>query len=397
MRLAHLADLHLGFRQFHRQTPQGTNQREEDVAAAFRVAMDDVIAARPDLVLLAGDLFHSVRPTNPAILTSFDQVRRLRAALPRAPIVVIGGNHDTPRSVETGAILKLFEAVGQISVIIQGEEWLDFPELDLALFCVPHSGLFREPRPAFVPVGGRGRNVLMLHGEVMGIIAGDRSWVEYGGALVDPAELNADRWSYVALGHYHVARPLPGAPNAWYSGSLEYVSPNPWGELRDEAALGRAGRKGWLLVELGRETRVEFRPIPLARRLIDLPAVHGAGLAPAELDQAMLARVTAVEGGIDGQIVRQVLHDVPRAVARDLGHTQIREFKSRALHYHLDVRRPQPVRETGVGAPGRRQTLLELVTDYLGRRPLDAAVDRERLIALARGYLEQVEARASEG
>ena len=71
MRLAHLADLHLGFRQFHRQTPQGTNQREEDVAAAFRVALDDVIAARPDLVLLAGDLFHSVRPTNPAILTSF--------------------------------------------------------------------------------------------------------------------------------------------------------------------------------------------------------------------------------------------------------------------------------------------------------------------------------------
>lgn len=397
MRLAHLADLHLGFRQFNRQTPQGTNQREDDVAAAFRAALDDVIATRPDLVLLAGDLFHSVRPTNPAILTSFEQLRRLRAALPHTPIVVIGGNHDTPRSVETGAILRLFEAVERISVIVHGVERLDFPELDLALLCVPHAALFRQPRAVFVPESGRAHNVLMLHGEVMGIIAGDRSWVEYGGALVDPADLHPEQWSYVALGHYHVARALPGAPNAWYAGSLEYVSPNPWGELRDEAALGREGQKGWLLVEVARETSVEFRPIPLARRLIDLPAIHGAGLAPAELDQAIQARATEVEGGIAGHVVRQVLWDVPRAVARDLAHVRIREFKSRALHYHLDIRRPEPARQVGVGAPGARQTLIELVTEYLGRRPLDATVDRKGLIGLARGYLERVEARVGEG
>ena len=101
MRLAHLADVHLGFRQYHRQTPQGINQREADVAQAFRRAVGDVIAARPDVVIVAGDLFHSVRPVNAAILESFSQFRRLREGLPEAPIVLIGGNHDTPRSVET--------------------------------------------------------------------------------------------------------------------------------------------------------------------------------------------------------------------------------------------------------------------------------------------------------
>ena len=36
MKLAHIADPHLGARQYHRQTPNGINQREADVAQAFR-------------------------------------------------------------------------------------------------------------------------------------------------------------------------------------------------------------------------------------------------------------------------------------------------------------------------------------------------------------------------
>ena len=43
MRLAHLADVHLGFRQYHRLNAQGINQREADVAAAFRTAIEQVI------------------------------------------------------------------------------------------------------------------------------------------------------------------------------------------------------------------------------------------------------------------------------------------------------------------------------------------------------------------
>src|SRR3989441_5792450 len=89
MKLAHLADLHLGFRQFDRQTPRGGNQREADVAEVFRRAVDDLLVQRPDLIVIAGDVFHSVRPTNPAILFLFQQLHRLRAGLADAPIVVI--------------------------------------------------------------------------------------------------------------------------------------------------------------------------------------------------------------------------------------------------------------------------------------------------------------------
>ena len=45
MKLAHIADSHLGIRQYHRQTSGGINQREADVAAAFKRAIDRTIAA----------------------------------------------------------------------------------------------------------------------------------------------------------------------------------------------------------------------------------------------------------------------------------------------------------------------------------------------------------------
>ena len=112
MRLVHLADIHLGFRQYQRQTPAGINQREADVATSMRRVIDKVIELKPDLVLIAGDVFHAVRPPNPAILHAFIQFSRLRANLPDARIVMVAGNHDTPRTAETGCILKLFAPLG---------------------------------------------------------------------------------------------------------------------------------------------------------------------------------------------------------------------------------------------------------------------------------------------
>ena len=102
MKIAHLADLHLGYRAYHRITSRGINQREADVAEAFRRAVAHVVELRPDLVVVAGDVFHTVRPTNQAILHAFLQFSKLRRELPAAVIVLVAGNHDIPRTAETG-------------------------------------------------------------------------------------------------------------------------------------------------------------------------------------------------------------------------------------------------------------------------------------------------------
>ncbi len=386
MKLAHLADPHLGVRQYHRQTAAGINQREADVANAFRAAVDGVIEVRPDAVLVAGDLFHSVRPTNAAIVFAFRQFQRLREALPAAPIILIAGNHDTPRSTETGSILRLFAEVG-VDVAVDEARRFVYPALELSVLAVPHAALLAEERPSLRPEGGARRQVLLIHGEVEGVIPGDRAALEYGGAPLLRAELGFEFWNYVALGHYHVRHRV--APHAWYAGALDYVSSNLWGELADEARLG-VSAKGWLLVDVDSGT-VESRPVPAARRVLDLEPIRAEGMEAAAIDSAIAARLGAVPGGIADQILRLRVYDVPRHVARSLDHTAVRAWKAAALHLNLDLRRPEVHRTVGVGAPGQRQTLPELVRTYLERRPLPAEIDRVLFVHTGGELMDAVE------
>jgi exonuclease SbcD len=386
VRLAHLADPHLGVRQYHRQTSSGINQREADVARAFRLAVDGVIAARPDAVVVAGDLFHSVRPTNAAIVFAFKQFQRLREALPDAPIVLVAGNHDTPRSAETGSILRLFEELG-VDVAVDEARRLEYPALDLSVLAVPHQALVGQERPELRPQGGARRQLMVLHGEIEGVLPTQRHTVEYGGALVGLRDLAVEEWSYIALGHYHVQHEV--APHTWYSGSLEYVGTNIWGELTDEAEQGIRG-KGWLLADLDRGT-VAREPVPASRPIIDFEPIRGDGLGAEALDKLIQERLHAVPGGVADRIVRLRVYDVPRHVARELDHAAIREWKAEALHFHLDIRRPEVQRTVGVGAPGRRQTLPDLVRDYLRGRPLPAELDREEFVRLGGDLMDAVE------
>jgi DNA repair exonuclease SbcCD nuclease subunit len=384
MKLAHFADLHLGFRQFDRQTPKGANQREADVALAFSRAVDDLLEQRPDLVVFAGDIFHSVRPTNPAILFLFQQLQRIRVGLPDAPVVLLAGTHDTPRTVETGSILRLYEAVGA-EVVIDTPRRLVFPKLDCAVLAVPHQALMSAERPALRPErGGPTLNVLLTHFQFQAL-GEARGTMEYGGALLGPDDLAAAQWDYVALGHFHVAHEV--FPNAWYAGALEYLPPNPWGQLQDEMERGRVG-KGYLLVDLP-GARVHFRPVALARRHVELEAIHGAGLTAKQLDEKIAEAVRTARPAIDGNVVRLLVWDVARATAHDLDHQAIRGYKARALHFQLDVRRPEERYHVGVGAPARRQTLPETVRDFLSRRLLDADVPRDEFVETGVAYVEQ--------
>jgi len=392
VKLAHIADSHLGIRQYHRQTPTGINQREADVANAFRGVIDDVIAQRPDVVVIAGDLFHSVRPTNAAIVFAFRQFQRLREALPKAPVILVAGNHDTPRSSETGSILRLFEELG-VSVAADVARRFEFPELDLSVLAVPHQALVDPAELQIRPDGPAKYQVLAIHAEVQGLLPPDRPSLEYGGVIVTPEQVGSGGWSYVAWGHYHVRHQV--RPREWYPGALEYTSTNIWGERAEEEANGIPG-KGWLLVDVA-SGEVTPHLVQHARRVIDLPPIYADGLDASQLDAAIADRVASVEGGIAQQIVRLVVHDVPRPVAREVNHAQIRAWKASALHFHLDLRRPARIRLVGAGAPGRRQTLPELVHDWLVHRVLPGEIDRERFVSRGVELIEQVDSDGGDG
>ncbi len=385
MRLIHLSDLHLGIRQFQRQTPAGINQREADVAGVFTKVIDRIIGLAPQMVVIAGDVFHSVRPPNPAILHAFHQLSRLRRELPDALVVMVAGNHDTPRAVETGCILRLFAPLG-VHVVDAEPRRLSFPEHELSVLALPDApglNISYDPDPT------ARYNVFVAHGNMPGSLPDTYGYEEQAALQLAPEEIGFARWSYVALGHHHVFHQL--APNAYYAGSMEYTSVNIWGELHEEADAKLPGK---YFIEYDLDTRKRtLHKITPARPLVDLKTIDARGMTSADVDAAIAANAAAIKGGIDDKIVRQVIRDIPRHVARELDHKALRELRHRALQYHLDTRRPdllRPLPLTGNG--GRRPSLVDLVQERLWSRPLTPDIDREALVALGLRYLRDAEA-----
>jgi DNA repair exonuclease SbcCD nuclease subunit len=387
MRLVHFSDLHLGFRQYQWHTPAGINQREADIANAFRKTIDRTIELQPDLVLIGGDVFHNVRPTNPAIIHAYKQFSRLVEMLPDCDIVMIAGNHDLPRTSETICILALFQTLG-IHVVIDEPKRITLRGGDLSVLAVP-DGI--RPRPRLDPDPTARHNILLIHDEVEGVIRKFGTISERAVGDLTLEEIRPDRWSYVALGHYHVYHKV--APNAYYSGSLEYTSTNVWREVDEEIEKGIDG-KGFIEHDLDTGMH-HFHSVSLARRVINLPEIKGAGMSAEQLTSEIRDVVNACEGGIDDRIVRLIVRDVSRYVLRDLDHKAIREYKRRALHFHLDARPPQPRRTEASGAPGRRTSLTDTVRAMLEGRDLTPGIDRAALVGLGLRYLAEADRAAS--
>jgi len=112
MKILHMADTHLGYSAYRKLTNDGTNQREIDIYDSFTQCIDYAIKSNPDLIIHAGDLFDSVRPTNRAITAALHQIIRLSKE--NIPFVVISGNHETPRLKETGSIFRIFEHLDNV-------------------------------------------------------------------------------------------------------------------------------------------------------------------------------------------------------------------------------------------------------------------------------------------
>jgi exonuclease SbcD len=304
-------------------------------------------------------------------------------ALPDALVVMVAGNHDAPRSAETVCILRLFSPLG-IQVVDAEPRRLTFPERDLAVLAVPG---IPGPKPSLSPDSAFTRNVLVMHSELRGIIPLSAADTERAALQVDPDEIGYDRWSYVAMGEYHIHRKLH--QNAYYAGAIEYTSFNIWGERQEEK---EARLKGKGIVEYDLETKKKiFHALEPARPLVDLPLIDGRGLTAADVDNAIRENIARWPGGIDDRIVRQVVLEIPRHVSRELDQRAIRDYKRRALSFQLDPRRPDVLRQTGAGAAGRKASLTDTVRDWLWARTLPPDVPRDALVEFGLRYLRQAE------
>lgn len=318
MRLGHAADLHLGHVRYAALTPEGRSRREQDVSDAFAAMVDQMIAAQVDLVLIAGDVFDTGRPSNAALADAVRGILRLRTELPDAPVIIVSGNHDV-KSAAPGSPLDVLALVG--AHVCHRAERLWIEALDCEILAVPDADI----RTTALEPGERSGalQLLVAHGAFGGRL--DALGVD----VLSPA-LISPLFSYCGLGDYHEHQQV--APNAWYSGAIEFTASDAWRECGQP--------HGWLLADTDAAT-VELQPVP-TRSHIDLPRVSAMDLTGAALTEQIMAGLAQVQ--VEGAVVRQVVTDCLIGTESAMDKRAIAQAAAGAIAFRLDVRRPTVVR-----------------------------------------------------
>lgn len=89
MRIAHISDTHLGYRQYNLE------ERENDIYEAFNQVIEKVLEERVNVVIHSGDLFDSYRPPIKALKIFKEAVKKLSDS--KIKIISVLGDHDTPK------------------------------------------------------------------------------------------------------------------------------------------------------------------------------------------------------------------------------------------------------------------------------------------------------------
>jgi exonuclease SbcD len=260
MRLLHTADLHLG------RALRGA-ARLDDQAAAMDALVAAAQEARPDLLVVAGDVFDAFTPSRAALDLLDETLARIVRGI-GVRTLLLAGNHDDPHRLGFGA--RLLEAGGLAVAARPG--WTRVPAGDGEVIALPWAdpwavqaalGLADPPAGHDAAVAAlladvpapRGPRALAAHLFVQG---GRPSGAESErptavGTLecVQPETLAAAKAQAILLGHLHA--PHAPCPGAWYAGAPIALS-------FDEAGQ----RKSIALLEISPDGTVRREEIPLA-------------------------------------------------------------------------------------------------------------------------------------
>lgn len=274
MKFLHLSDLHIGKR---------INEFSmlDDQRYILRQILKITEHARPDAVLLAGDLYDRSVPPGEAVGLLDDFLTELSSR--GMAVFAVSGNHDSPERLQFGSRIMQKNGV-TIAGVFQGrleEAVLSDRFGPIHIYLLPFikpataAPFFGEKADTYekairCAVGAQKintaeRNVLVAHQFVTALGSEpercDSETISVGGA--DEVDVsNFDAFDYVALGHLHGPQRV-GRPNVRYAGSpLKYS----FSEARQKKSVS--------LVELGEKGKAEITQIPLSP-LHDMREIRG--------------------------------------------------------------------------------------------------------------------------
>jgi exonuclease SbcD len=373
MRIVHIADTHLGFRQLQRVDDVGRNVREQDVYDAFGRAITKAIELAPAAVVHAGDLFDSHHPSAAALRVALDGFARLRDA--GIPLVVIAGNHCTPRAASAEHVFRVLEHFGA-EVIHDAAKVVRIGAL--SVHAIPHGNdraQIMDALRAARPVPQSEFNVLAAHVGLDGLR--DLDGGEARAVRVPEEALSgATDFDYIALGHRHRFAAVRG--NGAYSGSLERLS---WADAAPQKGLvevnldaDRTGSGYRTLHSIDGRPHLTLAPIDAAR--VD------------DLTDAIVGRAASVGAErLRGAMVRLSLRNVRPADWNAADHRAIADAFGGCLHFEREldlVAAPITSRVAGAAGPALGEFLRDWPKAPAGGVDLDEFVARgEAFVAQA--------------
>ena len=203
MKFMHMADVHLG------AAPDAgcfwSEDRKREIWETFRLALQDAAAAKVDLILIAGDLFHR-QPT----LEELKEADYLFRNLSGIRIAMIAGNHD---HLDASGPFAAYRWSPNVVLLAPGEcECIRFPEIHTEVygFSYDRQEITQPLYDTIRPAKNGNLHILLAHGGDSRHIPISRSALEESG------------FDYIALGHIH--KPQSVIKNkAAYSGALEPI------------------------------------------------------------------------------------------------------------------------------------------------------------------------------
>lgn len=342
--IAHLSDLHLGYRDnsslgrlgldFIKEAP--IPLRELDGYKAWNEAITGIINDNVDAVVIAGDIGHEPNPSDRA--RAHMQAGLMRFAEAGIPVYNITGNHDTNDVAGDVAFTENLH-LPMMKIYSHAEPYVSYAlNDDIVLHMVSHHMYADnvEVMKKVKPVKGA-INILTTHGSLIDPLLKERIRVnDTVREVVIPDYFLQANWDAMMLGHIHERGFVGKESNGiFYNGSLIRR-----GFSDAEGSLGR-GYTLWHIAEDGTVTR-EMKTVR-QRPQEDLPAINAEGLDSVALTEAILANLPDPSEGLEydpavAPILRQrIIGAAPTAFAtRD--QAAITAASQHALSYALAPR-----------------------------------------------------------
>lgn len=344
--IAHLSDLHLGYSSSNcKLNPQGVRWREADGYMAWIREIKDIINdGTVDVVLIAGDVFHTPTPSILAVKQAQKGVRMLADA--GIPVVILTGNHDTSdvRS-ELAATALLNDPDHGVYSHYEPYATYDVND-DVRLHLISHH-LYKEQASTWdkvQPTNGK-INIFSTHGSMIDPLTKlamhtDASPRE----VIIPDEIvNNPGWDYRLLGHIH-ERGFVGSSDdgksdtshlkTYYNGSLIRR-----GFSDGETPLGRGWTK-WTVQPDGL-LLPEFHTVA-QRPQEDLPVINALDLSAADITDIAYDHVSnAVEGiksPFTAPILRQRVVNITPEKRKAVDQAMLRKLAAPALSWQLSMK-----------------------------------------------------------